>query len=374
MRILHLNKRYGIIGGMERYACDLVQWQRAQGHQADVLAIGNKFKGQVIRQEGGTTYLLPELFTYQNAVISHRLPDALLRLMSRYDILHFQYPFPLAELCYLMVGFRSKVPTIVTFQGEVVPAKRFSRVYDLISKLFLGRVNRIIATSPTMAETSNLLQRLREKVSVIVLGIDPPVPDGEVVDNLYPVGAFPRLLYVGRFGRYKGLPYLIEAMAQSPGHLVLVGDGPLRVSLEASCRKLGITDRVTFAGVLSDQKLANLYQEADVLILPSIDRGESFGYVVLEGMATSNALLTTELGTGTSFANVHGETGLVVEPSNPQALADAICQMASSRERLRRYGEAGYRRFVQNFTLDEMARKTEAEYISISTRRESVLV
>ena len=60
MRILHINKRYGIIGGMERHVKDLVEWQRAQGHQADVLAIGDKLRDQTLSQDGGTVYPLPE--------------------------------------------------------------------------------------------------------------------------------------------------------------------------------------------------------------------------------------------------------------------------------------------------------------------------
>ena len=365
MRILHINKRYGVIGGMERHVKDLVGWQRARGHQADVLAIEDKPRNQTIIQNGETIYLLPELFTYQAAVISHRFPDMLARLSGRYDILHFQYPFPMAELSYLLGGFFSRTPTIATFQGEVVPKKRFSRPYYFLARLFLSRMKRIIATSPNMAETSVHLQSFKHKLAVIPLGIEPLVQTTTAQASPFPEGVYPKLLFVGRFGRYKGLPYLIEAMADCPGHLVLVGEGPIRLSLEARCRELGLDGRVTFTGFLPEGELGIVFQEAEVFVLPSIDRGESFGYVNLEAMAATTALVTTELGTGTSFVNLHGETGLVVPPKDSRALAAAINQLANSRELIQRYGKAARKRFEQEFTLDKMAERVQGEYDSL---------
>ena len=108
-----------------------------------------------------------------------------------------------------------------------------------------------------------------------------------------------------------------------------------------------------------------MYRNADIFVLPSSDRGEGFGYVLLEAMAVSLPLISTELGTGTSFVNQHGETGLVVPPEDPSALAAAIEYMAANPELRRRFGQTARKRLLELFALVGMANAVEAEYLTL---------
>jgi rhamnosyl/mannosyltransferase len=136
----------------------------------------------------------------------------------------------------------------------------------------------------------------------------------------------------------------------------------LKSSLEELASSLGLGDRVTFTGFIGDEELLERYHAADVLVLPSIDAGEAFGYVLLEAMICSTAIISTELGTGTSFVNAHGETGLVVRPNDVDALKGALNQLAGDRALLERFRHAARRRVLDHFTIQRMLRETEELY------------
>jgi rhamnosyl/mannosyltransferase len=134
----------------------------------------------------------------------------------------------------------------------------------------------------------------------------------------------PRVLFVGRFVYYKGVDVLVDAMADCPGTLLLVGEGPLEPQLRQQVRDRGLQDRVQFIGRVSDDELPAYYQAADLFVLPSIARTEAFGVVQVEAMAAGVPVVSTRLPTGVPWVNQHGISGLVVPPGDRRALADAI--------------------------------------------------
>ncbi len=121
---------------------------------------------------------------------------------------------------------------------------------------------------------------------------------------------------------------------------------------------MGLGERVHFLGEPSDDELATLYRAADLFVLPSTNRAEMFGIVQIEAMASGLPVICTELGTGTSFVNRHGETGLVVPPNDPAALASAIVQILGNPVLARRMGEAGLARSAAEFSVEVMVRRT----------------
>jgi rhamnosyl/mannosyltransferase len=97
-------------------------------------------------------------------------------------------------------------------------------------------------------------------------------------------------------------------------------------------------------------------------VLPSIERSEAFGIVQLEALAAGLPVISTELGTGTSWVNQHAVTGLVVPPRDPAALAAAITRLLNDPAERTRLGAAGQRRVWQEFSVDQMVRRVEAVY------------
>jgi len=113
-------------------------------------------------------------------------------------------------------------------------------------------------------------------------------------------------------------------------------------------------ERVHFLGEVADDELPAYYQAADLFVLPASHRSEAFGVVQLEAMAASTPVVSTALGTGTSFVNQDGVTGFVVPPRNAEALARAVNRLLADSELRRSMGDAGRRRVLGHFTVDRM--------------------
>lgn len=130
-------------------------------------------------------------------------------------------------------------------------------------------------------------------------------------------------------------------------------------------RHLGLGARVAFLGRVGDEELVALYHACDVFVLPAIHRSESWGAVQVEAMACSKPVVCTELGTGTSFVNLHGITGLVVPPKDSTALANAICTLLQDRQLRREMGQRARDRAYNEFSLPAMIDRITSLYQQI---------
>jgi lipopolysaccharide/colanic/teichoic acid biosynthesis glycosyltransferase len=162
------------------------------------------------------------------------------------------------------------------------------------------------------------------------------------------------VLFVGRLVAYKGVDVLLRALPGLPVRAMIVGDGPCRASLEALATELGVADRVTFAGQVSDEIRLEWYRAADMFVLPSVSPQEAFGMVQVEAMLSGLPVVSTALPTGVPWVNQHGETGLVVAPGDPAALRAALASLAASPELRRRLGTQARARALATFTADQM--------------------
>jgi rhamnosyl/mannosyltransferase len=244
-------------------------------------------------------------------------------------------------------------------------AKYLRVVYSLLMHRVLGRVDRIIATSPNYVASSPVLQKYADKCVVVPLGIDVARFTGsnESPSHSKRGGQGVRLLFVGQLRYYKGLDHLLRAMIELPhARLVIVGTGPLEQYLRSLSKELRIDDRVEFAIGVQDADLPAHFAACDVFVLPASERSEAFGVVQLEAMAACKPVVCTEVGTGTSFVNLDGETGFVVPARDPHALASAITKLAEEPELRARMGEAGRARVNREFTLEKMVARVMRVY------------
>jgi glycosyltransferase involved in cell wall biosynthesis len=172
-----------------------------------------------------------------------------------------------------------------------------------------------------------------------------------------------KLLSVGRLSHYKGHSVLLQATARVPGaHLVLIGDGEEAGNLRALVADLGIQDRITFVGDIEDADLHAAYAAADLFVLPSLDRSEAFGLVLLEAMRAGLPIVASDIaGSGVGHVVEDGVTGLLVPPGDIEALAAALRQGEDAllRERM---GQAGQARWQAYFTLDRSAQSIQSIY------------
>jgi glycosyltransferase involved in cell wall biosynthesis len=159
----------------------------------------------------------------------------------------------------------------------------------------------------------------------------------------------------------KGLYYLLQALTRLPAscqtHLVVVGSPKKEGGIVRLIRRLGIGDRVTFTGRISDQAFVRQYARAAMAIVPSVYEG--FGLPAGEAMACGVPVIST---TGGALPEVVGDAGILVPPRSPLALADAIADLVTHPERATALGAAGYRRVQAHFTWRRAGEKTVQAY------------
>lgn len=360
-RILHVAKAcFPDVGGIETVVRQLAEGAFKQGYEVSVLCCGEK---TVVEEFAGVTvYRYKPFFNVGSAPLSFHFMLKLWQLLKRHDIVHFHIPNPIGELGFCLFSLfnkRSSLKNLCTHHADPVKPKAFMLCYTLLLKWFMGVCSQICATSTKHIKTSYILRSFAPKCKAIPLSVDvdrfskvstEKINEAEMLVAGLP---HPRILFCGRFAYFKGLSYLLRAVSDIPEcSLILVGDGKMRPEVEQQIDYLHLRDRVALPGMLTGELYRAFYHVADVFVLPST-YPESFGIVGLEAMAAGLPLVTTELGTGTSFYNVDGETGFVVPPMDPNALAEAIKKLLTDRELASRMGFAARKR-ADDFDLSRM--------------------
>lgn len=288
------------------------------------------------------------------------------RLARGYDVLHYHFPWPYMDLAHFLSA--TDRPALVSYHSDIVRQRTLLRLYRPLMHRFLGAMRRIVAASPGYVASSPTLARFRDKVRLIPYGLD---------DAIAPRADAPRLarwrervgegffLFVGVLRYYKGLEFLLEALRGTAYPLVIAGDGPMRAQLEAGAARPGMP-RVIFTGKVSEEDKAALFALARGFVFPSHLRSEAFGISLLEAALYGRPMISCEIGTGTSFVNIAGVTGLVVPPADPPALRAALTRLWQDEALAAAMGAAARRRFERHFTARRMAADYAALYREIA--------
>jgi len=357
VRVLHIYKDYypPTCGGIEIAINRIIEGTRDQCDDIAVLICSRKHKSEFAEVEGTPVYKAGEWGRFLSAPLSPYFPYWLKRL--RADILHYHVPNPTGDISHLLVRPKGKV--VVHYHSDIVRQKSWLRLYGPFRAAFLERANRIIVTSPNYLESSEVLQPFRHKCEVVPLGI-PMIrfsPSSDVEDMAQVIRrryGMKLVLFVGILRYYKGLQVLIRSMKHVDGQLLIVGNGPLLPDLIEYTQTLEYAHRIVFLGQV--ESVIPYYYAADVFCLPSLFRTEAFGLVLAEAATCGLPLVSTELGTGTSFVNQHETTGLVVPPNDEKALAEALNTLLSDCALRIRYGIAARKRAYELFTQEQMAK------------------
>ena len=161
-------------------------------------------------------------------------------------------------------------------------------------------------------------------------------------------------LFVGVLRYYKGLTYLLDAIKNLPVKVVICGQGPYEKKLKQKANSLGLSN-VHFVGVVNEEEKASLYKLCQAVVFPSILRSEAFGVTLVEGLMYGKPLISTEINTGTSYVNLNGKTGFVVEPKSSLALRDALLKISSDSSLRKEMERASRLRYEELFGNKVMA-------------------
>jgi glycosyltransferase involved in cell wall biosynthesis len=329
----------------------------------EVLVTNREFKTKIEEYEGIKVYKVADLGRILSAPISPIFPYWIGKIKA--DILHFHLPNPTAVMSYLIRNPKGKV--VVTWHSDIIRQQKFLYFYKPFLYRFLKRADAIIATSDRYIKSSPHLSKFIYKCIPIPLGIEIGKYESnprivEEVKKIKMKHGNRIVLFVGLLRYYKGIQYLIEAMKQVDGKLLIIGQGPMEESLRNLMKDLKIEGKVEFVGVVDDETKLSYFHACDVFCLPSILRSEGFGLSQLEAFACGKPVVSTNLDTGVPYVNQNGVTGLIVEPKNAEFLALAINKLLDDSALREKYGNGAKLRAREEFAADKVIEMTRRVY------------
>lgn len=382
MRILHIYE-LGPLGddraysGVEIAILELCKHLAKLGHDVSILA-GAGVEGEQEEYYVENVRIIPIDF---KGVMRRTWSPCNLKLMRQvlfplalrdhggYDIYHGHIYVSGLLACYL--ARKNNAASVNTIHGsyypiwrqiEPLPKALFYRTGERILAPFLARhANLQIHTSEYFAEQVLKWGVSRSKIRVIPNGVDtelfrlnrPRKNDAKHV-----------LFTARRLVKKNGLEYLIKSMAMLDGfdwHLYIAGEGPERQRLQALVNSLELGDKITFTGLLKHCEIPGYLEKAEIAVMPSIIEATSL--FMLEAMAMGKAVVASRCGGLEEVIN--GQNGLLVEPMDEGAMAEAVIELLENRGRLDEIGRAAYET-AKDYSWAQIAKETEKEYKRIT--------
>lgn len=366
MRVLHFYKTYfpDTVGGVQRVINQLARATKPYGIETTVLSLSNQKHPLPITLDGHQIHRVYQNFEIASTGFSFGAFKRFKQLANEADVIHYHYPWPFMDIVHF--ASRINIPTVLTYHSDIVRQRTLLTFYNPLKNRFLASVNQIVATSPNYLETSTELTTFRDKTMVIPIGIDKsfyPTPSDQLLATWRSRLPARYFLFIGVLRYYKGLHILLKAVQGLNYPIVIAGAGPIEEELKKQANRLGLTN-IHFLGALAEEDKVAILKNCFAVTFPSHLRSEAFGISLLEGAMFGKPLISSEIGTGTSFINIHDETGLVVPAGDANAFKEAMRFLWENPSIALRMGQQAEQRYWQLFTAQHMA----ARYVEVYQR------
>lgn len=341
-------------GGMESATYIAALGAAATGHDTTLLCFGKRSSPKPSTNQGIRIITAPISATLLSQPLSWEYLWWAIREGNQSEIVHLHAPNMLAALASIFLNERAKL--IVHWHSDVVNKGVLGQALQPLERSMLKRADLVICTSKAYIEGSRTLKPFINKIKVVPIGVADPSSENvscyipEMISTL--IAGRKIILSVGRLIPYKGFNILIDAATQLPDDsvVVIVGSGPQEKNLIDQVNKLNLNSKVILTGKLDDLSLKSLYRQATLFCLPSTMRSEAFGVVLVEAMAYGLPIVATRIpGSGVSWVNQHGVSGLNVEAGNPDELAEACIQILSSSKLQDTFAHGARKRYMEEF-------------------------
>ena len=367
VRILHLYKRSILdsYGGVEKFIDTLCKCTNEFDIENILFSLSKKNLNKKINLDKYTVINAKEDIYIFSTGFSIQAFSKFKKLAASVDLIHYHFPNPFADILHFFCGIRK--PFLVTYHSDIVKQKLIFFIYRYLMNKFLKASNCIVTTSHNYLNSSPFLNAHIKKVKVVPIGIDLkdyPKMDKKILGNYRKQFKDPFFLFVGSLRYYKGLEFALKAIEGTDFKLVIAGDGDLKSKLLKLANDLKLHN-VTFLGEITDKEKVCLLNLCKCFLFPSNKRSEAFGISLLEAAAFGKPMISCEIGTGTSFINIHNHTGLVVKPNSSVDIRNAMKFIISNPEIIKSMASNARKRYLEIFTAEKQAKEYNRIYRSI---------
>lgn len=366
---------YPTYGGSGVIATELGKALAKNGHQVHFITYQepvrlDAFHENIFYHE--VTALDYPLFQHQpyESALASKIVDV--ARFEKLDILHVHYAIPHASSALIArsilreAGYR--LPFVTTLHGTDITLIGKDPGYKPVVEYSINHSDGITSVSNSLKQDTYANFNIRREIEVIYNFIDfsrfkktnkdhfkkAIAPNGEKI-----------LIHVSNFRKVKRVEDVVltfaEVLKKTPSKLLLVGDGPERMTTEILCRNLHICDHVRFLG--KQDAVEDLLAISDLFLLPS--ETESFGLAALEAMACEIPVLSSNAG-GLSEINVHGKTGYLSAVGDFMNMAEHALYILSDDSRLAQFKAQAYKH-ARQFSIENILPQYEAYYVKVLT-------
>lgn len=312
------------------------------------------------------------------------LMPGLFKKLFAFDIVHLHFPFFGATFITVLVKLirREKMKLIVSYHQDLI-LKGWRALYYklsmfLLTPILLRLAEKIIVSTFDYAEGSAIKKyflKNRSKFIEIPFAVDAqfsPQPKNQELLKKFEFSTSDFIvIFVGGLDwahYFKGVDYLIQTMPLLPYNIkaLIVGAGNLKEKYEKQTHELCLEKRVKFAGYIDENLKSTYYNLADIVILPSINKNEAFGIVLIEGLACGKPILASNL-RGVRNVVEDGINGFLLEPKNTQDIATKIKLLYQDRNKLKEFS-ANALRSAQKYSLKVVSERLNELYLEIMNK------
>ncbi|WP_456321333.1 glycosyltransferase family 4 protein [Palaeococcus sp. (in: euryarchaeotes)] len=361
---------YPKVGGVASHMHNLALKLRESGNEVAIVTnYWTTGKEQELEEKGIELIKIPGMISPLleiNLSFGINSSEELFEYLKDFDVIHSHHAFTPLSLKAAKAGRKMKKATLLTthsisFAHESKLWKALGLSFPIFSH-YLKFPHRIIAVSN--ASKSFIEHFTDTPIRVIPNGVDDkkfhPKWNKERIKEEYGVEG-DVVLYVSRMSYRKGPHILLNAFSRlKEGTLVMVGSGDILPFLKAQAKFLGIEERVKFMGYVPSDELPKMFGMADIFVLPSVT-AEAFGIVILEAMASGVPVISTDVG---GIPEIVGGSrgGLLIPPSNEDALKEAMEKLLTDEKLREELGENGRKAVEKRYSWDVVARNVEETY------------
>lgn len=370
---LLLDSSLDLEDGVQQYVMSVGEWLRSRGHDVHYLV------GQTEKRQLPNIHSLSRNFVVKFNGNRINLPlwgqGSKIRALFRqppFDVMYVQAPFhPLMAQQVILSAPRQ---TVIVGSFNILPHSKFvayaNKALRLLLRPSLKRIDKMLAVSPAAA-------RYEEWAFGLPATVSPNVFNYTIFHDAQPLPKYedgvPVILFLGRLVPRKGCHVLLAAVAELKRRekslkfrVVICGKGPLLAKLQAYARENSLEDTVEFVGFVSDEDKPRYYVSSTITVFPS-SGGESFGIVLLEGMAGGKSVVLA--GNNPGYRSVmEPQPSLLFDPHDVSALAERLRSLLVDDAQRQQYAAWGAS-YTKQFDVNVIGRQLEASFMELHEKK-----